>query len=182
MIPSEPPPHAFHPCLRFPGQGVDFLSRLAQAWAWRWAGGPGARGALCWRRVKETVAVLHEPWRTVFISGHVSLQFEKLGYSQPWIQVPTSCVYLAGKQKNVCIRSPPCPGGHAFPGPGGGEGVTEGTEFKATLTQGWCSKPDLHWPSPAHPSPHPRPAMFKPCATCKVSSGGPIVEVRQLRL
>nr|XP_060504735.1 putative short-chain dehydrogenase/reductase family 42E member 2 [Panthera onca] len=34
--------------------------------------------------------------------------FEKLGYSQPWIQVPTSWVYLTGKGRGVCITSPPC--------------------------------------------------------------------------
>lgn len=34
------------------------------------------------------------PKGPVLVSGRVSLQFEKLGYSQPWIQVPTSWVYL----------------------------------------------------------------------------------------
>lgn len=44
------------------------------------------------------------PEGPVLISGCVSLQFEKLGYSQPWIQVPTSWVYLTGKEKGTHSR------------------------------------------------------------------------------
>lgn len=50
----------------------------------------------------------HQPKQPILMSDHVPLQFEKLGYSQPWIQVPTSCVYLAGKEQhdyeNPCAR------------------------------------------------------------------------------
>jgi hypothetical protein len=45
------------------------------------------------------------PEQLVLISGHVLLQFEKLGYSQPWIQVPTSLVYLTGKESHWCIKA-----------------------------------------------------------------------------
>lgn len=62
----------------------------------------------------------------VLISGHVSLQFEKLGYSQPWIQVPTSWVYLTGKEKSVCIKNSLCARYMHYlivnPGPGLGGG------------------------------------------------------------
>lgn len=108
-------------------------------------------------RVKETCST-RAPGG-LFSSQAVFLQFEKLGYSQPWIQVPTSWVYLTGKQKHVCIRSPPCAGWTCSPRArtSGGKRITEGTEFKETLTQGQRSKPDLPWPSPARPSPHPSP-------------------------
>lgn len=40
------------------------------------------------------------PKQPTLMSDHISLQFEKLGYSQPWIQVPTFCVYLTGKEQH----------------------------------------------------------------------------------
>lgn len=53
-------------------------------------------GVFCGRKGRRS------RWTTCLIPGHVPLQFEKLGYRQPWIQVPTSWVYLAGKESPTC--------------------------------------------------------------------------------